>query len=62
MIGILSWGGPSTATGRLRGVVWNSKAFRFPVLIRKAKGTDFETVVRTPSIKTLTLLSEAAKH
>jgi hypothetical protein len=62
MIGVLMWGGPSTATTHLSGVVWNPSTFDFPVEIKRVKGTDFSNIVENPTQETLSLLTKAAKE
>jgi len=61
MIGILCWG-EDTATQKLAGVVWNPRTFKFPVRIKRVQGTNFETIVKNPTLKTLRLLVKAARE
>lgn len=60
-IGVLCWEEDS-ATGRLIGVNWNPKTFAFPIKVKRLKGLNYETVVKSPNEKTLRLLIKGAQE
>lgn len=60
-IGVLCWEEDS-ATGKLVGANWYPKTFGFPIRNKRIKGTNYETIVKNPTVETLNLLIRGAQE